>query len=279
VARRGCFAASALLIPFGVVAAIFGVTTFRAQRGKESVLTPAHRSFFTAARKGDVQGVRAGLAQGVDVNAHEPANDRTALMRAAAFDRPEAVKALMAARADPNAVDADRRTALHLAAEAGAASVIPLLAAAGASADALSPEVGGERTPLGLAVRAAQVEAVQALLAAGADPNRAGPRTDSPLEDAIFARQVEIVRALVSAKARLAPSSATGAAPSLLHLAISNCRPGAAEIVTILVAAGADAQTRDKKGHTPLQAVEALDPRQTDTECFEPLRAALRATR
>jgi ankyrin repeat protein len=268
-----------LLIPFGIVLVIFGVTTFVGQRRKESVLTPAHRSFFTAARKGDVQGIRAGLAQGVDVNAHEPANDRTALMRAAAFDRPEAVKALMAARADPNAVDADRRTALHLAAAAGAASVIPVLAAAGGSADALSPEVGGERTPLGLAVRAAQVETVRALLAAGADPNRAGPSTESPIEDAIFARQVEIVRALVSARARLTPSSATGAAPSLLHLAIGNCRPGAAEIVGILVEAGADAQTRDKNGHTPLEAVEALDPRLTDTECFEPIRAALRTAR
>jgi ankyrin repeat protein len=279
VARKGCFAASALLIPFGVVAVIMGVTTFVGHRRKEAVLTPAHRTFFTAARKGDLAGLRAGLAQGVDVNAHEPANDRTALMRAAAFDRPEAVKALLAARADPNAVDANRRTALQLAAEAGAAKVIPLLVAAGASADALSPDVVGERTPLGLAVRRGQVEAVRALLAAGANPDRAGERTGSPIEDAIFARQVDIVRALIAAKARLAPSAATGAAPSILHLAIGNCRPGAAEIVTMLVEAGADTQTRDTKGHTPLQAVEALDARLTDTECYAPIRSALQGTR
>jgi ankyrin repeat protein len=51
----------------------------------------------------DLGGLRAGLAQGVDVDAREPANDRTALMRAAAFDRADAVKLLLAAKADPNA--------------------------------------------------------------------------------------------------------------------------------------------------------------------------------
>jgi hypothetical protein len=58
VARKG-FRGRALLIPFGVVAA-FGVTTFGRSAGK-SVLTPARRSFFTAARKGDVENRAASL--------------------------------------------------------------------------------------------------------------------------------------------------------------------------------------------------------------------------
>jgi ankyrin repeat protein len=263
--------------PLWIMAGVMAVTSYRENERKQSVLTPAHRAFFTAARKGDVAGIRSGLAQGVDVNAHEPAVGRTALMRAAAFDRAEAVQALLASRADPNAVDDDRRTALQLAAKAGAVSVIPLLAAAGASRDAFYPDVGGERTALGLAVRADQVEAVRALLAAGADPDRAGPRVQSPIEDAIFARRPDIVQALIAGKARLTPSSASE--PALLHLAISNCEEGAAEIVRLLIEAGADTRAPDKKGRTPLQAVEQLDPRQVDIECFAPLRAALENAR
>ena len=276
--RKGCLGMAVVMTsPLWIVAGVMGVTAYRENTQKQSVLTPAHRAFFTAARKGDVAGIRSGLAQGVDVNAHEPAAGRTALMRAAAFDRTEAVKALLASRADPNAVDDDRRTALHLAARSGAVGVIPLLAAAGASRDAFFPDVGGERTAVGQAVRAGKVEAVRALLAAGADPDRAGPRVESPIEDAIFARRPDIVQALIEGKARLTPSSA--AEPALLHLAISSCAEGAAEIVRLLVEAGADTRARDAKGHTPLEAVKSLDPRSVDTECFAPLREALESAR
>jgi ankyrin repeat protein len=277
--RKGCLACGTILAPFGLVAAVVVVTGFLQYRKKEALLTPAYRGFFTAARRGDLAGLRAGLAQGVDVDAREPANDRTALMRAAAFDQTEAVKLLLSAHADPNVLDRDGRTALHIAEKAGAAGVIPLLMGAGGSPNALAPDVGGQRTALGLAVRSGQLEAVQAALAAGADPNLSGSGTESPLEDAIFARRVEIVRALIAAKARLTPSSAESAAPSLLHLAISNCQPGGAEIVEALVQAGADSKTRDKNGHTPLEAVESLDPRATDIQCFAPIREALQEAR
>lgn len=271
------------LFVFGIVFAPFGLVLIAGialgvvqWRKTESVLTPAHRAFFTAARRGELDGLRAGLHQGVGIDEKEPYNKRTALMRAAAFDHPEAVELLLASRANPNLVDQDARTALHIAAGTGATSVIPLLRGAGADVNALCPYLASQRTPLGVAVRVGDLEMVRALLSAGADPDRTRAGGESPLEDAIDHNRPDLVRALISGGAKLTPA-AEFSSPSLLHRAIQNCREGAAEVVKVLVEARADATTRDRQGLTPLEALERMDPRVADVDCFRPLLDALRA--
>lgn len=275
--RKGClFVFGIVFAPFGLVLGAGIVMSVREWRKKESVLTPAHRAFFTAARRGDVDGLRAGLQQGVGVDEKEPFNQRTALMRAAGFNHSEAVEFLLASRANPNLVDQDARTAVHIAAQTGAVDVVPLLREAGADLNVLCPDLASQRTPVGVAVRVGDVEMVRALLSAGADPERARPNGESPLEDAIDRRQPDLVRALISGGAQLTPSRG-GSSPSLLHRAIQNCRDGASEVVKALVEAKADTTTRDPRGLTPLEALEQLDPRVADVDCFRPMLDALRA--
>lgn len=235
---------------------------------------PAQRAFFTAARRGDVAGLRAGLAQGIDVNAVEPTLRRTALMRAAAFDRLDAVKSLLASGADPRRADRDGLTALHIAAEAGAPAVIPSLSAAGADPNALSAGVH-PRTPLALAVRAGQAEAARAILVARADPSRAGAGDQTPLEAAITNGRPDLVRILVSGGASLSPSSGASSRSSLVHLTLDRC-DAAIEILKILLEAGADTTTRDRRGHTPLEAVEDADPAHR-FECYPVIASYFRS--
>ena len=277
--RRSCLACSVPLIPFGIVLVVMAIDSGLEHRRRRelgaTVATPAQQAFFTAARRGDVAALRTGIVQGLDVNAREPAHARTALMRAAAFGQVEAVKLLLASRADPRAADSEKRTAVHIAAEADAAGVIPLLCAAGGDPSSLAAYGSHPMTPLGLAVRAGHVDSVGVLLAAGADPNRAGPREPAPIEEAIDRRRPDLVRALIAGRASLAPSAAS--APSLLHYALRDCSRADLEIVKLLVEAGADTKARDGRGHTPLEAVESADPRQQTVDCYPPIAAYLRS--
>ncbi|XP_072956738.1 probable signal recognition particle 43 kDa protein, chloroplastic [Typha angustifolia] len=76
---------------------------------------------------------------------------------------------------DPDAEDADGRTALHFAAGLGSEECVRLLAAAGADVD--RPErAGGGLTPLHVAAGYGRPTAVRALLEAGADPDAVDER-------------------------------------------------------------------------------------------------------
>ncbi|XP_008798224.4 probable signal recognition particle 43 kDa protein, chloroplastic [Phoenix dactylifera] len=100
-----------------------------------------------------------------------------------------ALSALLAdesAARDPDAEDADGRTALHFAAGLGSEECIRLLAAAGA--DVGRPErAGGGLTPLHAAAGYGQAVAVRALLEVGADPGAVDGRGRTALE---LAREV-----------------------------------------------------------------------------------------
>eukprot|EP00741_Cyanophora_paradoxa_P010630 tig00020537_g10274.t1 len=85
------------------------------------------------------------------------ASGETPLMLAAYAGRAEAVKALLAARANPEARDASGESALHAAGAAGA----------GAAVNAISNQ---RRSPLHLAASAGAVSTLGVLLQAGADP-------------------------------------------------------------------------------------------------------------
>ncbi|HUL75143.1 MAG TPA: ankyrin repeat domain-containing protein [Vicinamibacterales bacterium] len=73
---------------------------------------------FRAARHGDVAGIEQSLQIGAGVNDRAPTDRKTALFRAAVFGYADAVKALLAHGADPEARGADGRTALEVVTEA-----------------------------------------------------------------------------------------------------------------------------------------------------------------
>ncbi len=103
---------------------------------------------------------------------------RTLLDAAKAGDS-RAARALLAKRADPNAVEADGTTALHWAVENDDAELTQALLAAGARAQVGEPS---RRHPAPSALRpTATRRSSQRLIAAGADANGATPGGETPL--------------------------------------------------------------------------------------------------
>jgi ankyrin repeat protein len=126
----------------------------------------------------------------------------------------DAVRALLKQGADASAGQGDGMTALHWAAQRGDATMIEMLAYAGANVGAVTRI--GQYTPLHLASTAGSVPAVEALLKAGAD---------------------------VTAKT-------TSSGVTALHLAASS---GNAGVVTLLLDRGADVNAKESEwGQTPL---------------------------
>ncbi len=132
---------------------------------------------FRAAQVGDVDAVWERLGAGADPNAVN-AEGMTALHIAAWWQQTEAVRALLAAGADVHVRDPRGRTPLHYAALGGEKHTLALLLAAGA--DVNLADAQGE-TPLHLAARRFKRQAVTALLAAGADVAARNGRGQTPL--------------------------------------------------------------------------------------------------
>lgn len=207
----------------------------------------AEQAWFTAARRGDVERLRALRSQGMDVDAHEAHHGRTALMRAAFFGHTAAVDALVEAHADVRATDLEGATALLLAARAGEAEVVTHLARAGA--DVNVRKVPDSLTPLFAAVEASSTPTVAALLAAGADP-ATGNQDMSPLERAIDDGSAAIVAALLGAGARPEPSGLSLGRDPLLHRVLDQCQASDADMIAALLEAGVARDARDSKGRT-----------------------------
>ena len=118
----------------------------RRGRGTESdvAVAPSHSpvrpdALHRAAKAGDVDGLKAALAAGADVNARD-AKGRTALMHAVNKGYPLLVGPLLDARADPDVRAADGATALFMAAVHGHSEIIALLMKAGADIGIKGPK-------------------------------------------------------------------------------------------------------------------------------------------
>jgi len=124
---------------------------------------------FAATRRGDWSRVETLLRQGADANA-QGVHNVTVLMHAARQGVVDTVNALLAHRADPNAIDRQgRRTVLLHACSsktAGAPAIVKALLEA--SADARVADPSGA-TPLMLAAEVGSVKVARVLLRASAD--------------------------------------------------------------------------------------------------------------
>jgi len=140
------------------------------------------------------------LAFGVALLAfYRRAEPRTPLARAAADGDSGQVQKLLAAGAPPETV-AESWSSLMWAARSGRPESIRTLVEAGADPDRRDGGPNGW-TPLLHAVHKEQAEAVRALIAAGADVNRAAPNGLTPLSLAAAQGETEIVELLLDAGA------------------------------------------------------------------------------
>ena len=154
-----------------------------------------------AAMRGDVEAVKALIAEGADVNEAQ-GDGMTALHWAARNRDGGLVRTLIEAGAEVGAgTRIGHYTALHMAAEAGAGEVVELLLGAGAD-----PErailVGGGARPLHFAAGSGDVRAVAALVAAGAGVDATEESWgQTPLIFAASKGRTAAVRALLEAGA------------------------------------------------------------------------------
>jgi ankyrin repeat protein len=141
-----------------------------------------------AAVRGDFQAVRELLAAGADPNAMN--NGYTALYVAAGEEHLEVVQELLAAGAVPNAI-VDGVTALYIAADRGNLAIVRELLAAGSNPNA-SPTI------ICAAAQSGNVLVVRELLAAGADPNIPGVYDTTALLNAAMDGNIPVIRELIA---------------------------------------------------------------------------------
>lgn len=219
--------------------------------------TEAEEKLFRAAMWGELDQVRALIAEGVSLEARD-GQERTALGTAALNGKVEIVRALLAAGADVNALDGERSTPLALAASGGHVEAAQALIESGADVDAPGPgtcplwhAISGYRDPivqlllaagasanagLAMAISLGNTAVVTTLLEKGADPNGSGDAI-SPLSIAIKASRQEIALDLLARGARLSSLD--------LIVAIQEKLP---RVVEALLAKGADPSSLDAYG-------------------------------
>ena len=150
----------------------------------------------------------------------------------------QAVEALIRAKADVNAPQADGSTALHWAAQANDLALADLLIAAGARATAAN--VTGA-TPLLPAAVIGSTAMIERLLAAGADPNAPLTKSgDTALMMAARSGVVDAVKALLDRGANVNAKETWGGTTALMWAVAEKH----AEVVRLLIERGADANAR-----------------------------------
>jgi ankyrin repeat protein len=152
----------------------------RVVQGMRYRVSPATEQLFQMSRDGDVAGVKALLAQGVDPNAINPVAHKqmTAIMYAARGGHTEIVLALLSAGANPDSQTDAGSTALMMAAYEGHAGAVRALLANGANPD-LSAKT--DITALTIAINKGHINVVRLLATAGRGVNQRSLQGSTPL--------------------------------------------------------------------------------------------------
>jgi ankyrin repeat protein len=257
---------------------------------------PSAKDIFAAIRENDAAAVKSLAAHRENVNTRGP-RDTTPLMYAAAFGSPQSMKTLLAAGADPNAVNAfgatalmwsvtqpdkvrllldrkanvnikakDGRTALMIAAwSPGSDRVLDLLLAHGADPK-LKAEDGTNF--LLAATIGMNPYGVRLALAKGLDVNSPDPSGGTPLIAAAGNGDVASVKLLLEKGAKVNVVSADAGVQKVKNGAIQlglftpllvASTYGPPELVRMLIDAGANVNAADARGMTPLHYAVTSD--------------------
>ncbi|MEZ5290015.1 MAG: ankyrin repeat domain-containing protein [Vicinamibacterales bacterium] len=166
-----------------------------------------------AAMKGDAELAQMLVYAGANVKATTRLGANTPLIVAARNGRPDVVKVLLEAGAEPDAATSTGTTPLMLAAASGSVDAVKALLAAGAKVDATESSM--EQTPLMFAAANSRVDVMQALIAAGASVKKMSKVVNlaaltSPEEQ--FFRQQQQQQGGAAAAGGQAPARPAGAA-------------------------------------------------------------------
>lgn len=202
-------------------------------------------SLHAAVRTGRIEAVKELLAKGADVNARDRLGS-TPLLDAVWNGNAPLVELLIAKGADVNAVHLEAgSTALEYAVLISRADLVSRLLAAHAD---LHHKHRSGQSIVHIAAGRGNAPVLELLAAAGADVHATDANANSPLDEAVAHNRLEAVRFLIgkglSASKR---SEVDGRGP--LHEA---CVKGYADLIPVLVSAGADPEAGDHSGQSPL---------------------------
>ena len=220
---------AALLLLAGSFAAQAQVPPSAAERA-------AYRGLFAAAATGDAAAVRREAAAGAKVDSRD-AHGRTPFHVAAFARQHEAMRALVGAGANPNALENDRYDAVTIASVADDLNTLKVALALGNSAKNVTSRYDG--TALIAAAHLGHDGVVRVLIAAGAPLDHVNNLGWTALIESIVLgdggpRHVATLKALVEAGANVNLADRSGTTP----LALARSR-GYREMVAILERAGA----------------------------------------
>jgi ankyrin repeat protein len=233
------------------VAAQGGGTSNTAVGGTRAVV-PAPAATRTApladaAQRQDRRAVQALLAKKADVNAVQP-DGATALHWAAYAEDAEMTAQLIRAGANVNVRNNYGVSPLALAAKNGNVAIISQLMKAGADPDDKVNYVNSDETPLMHAARAGRVDAVNLLLLAGAKVNaRESWNGQTALHWAAAEGHAAVVEALIAGGADIRQPSNARTTPFMFAV-----RKGDMRSVQAFLAAGADVNEKRVDLATPL---------------------------
>jgi len=212
-----------------------------AQTEKANKLSEASSRLWEAARVGDANSVKQAIADGGDVNTVDLQNV-SALLWAVKNKDANLVKALLAARADPNLVSQDS-SPLHEAIRQHNTSLLDQLLSSGGNVN-LQADFG--KTLLHIAIQEDQWNIVDTLLAKRADPkiNNEGGVTTLHFAAAVGNR--EGMQKLVGLKLPVDATNKNGKTP--LHVASEK---GHVDVIKVLLMANANTAAVDGWGRKP----------------------------
>lgn len=207
-------------------------------------LTPLHLALSNQGLR-SVEAVGELLVAGADPS-RAAKDGYTPLMSAAESGMLDKVSLILSEKVDVNAVTADGRTALTVAASRAKPELVRRLLASGAKAE---PEEG-QVTPLAESIRAGSPESAKLLIEAGAKLNR--PDTDgrTPLTLAVLAGQDELLEMLLGQGADPNARNAKDGTTALMWAA----NIGRKSYIEMLLEKGADAGLQANDGWTAGEA-------------------------